>query len=94
MTTTAAITAIGEFVPEFVLTNAALTQMVDTSDEWITTRTGIKERRILKPMSLGTSHMAIAAAQELIQKKSIDPSSIELVIENKAPHDMTVSSTA
>ena len=94
MTTTAAITAIGGFVPEFVLTNAALTQMVDTSDEWITTRTGIKERRILKPMSLGTSHMAIAAAQELIQKKSIDPSSIDLVIVCTATPDMPVSSTA
>ena len=94
MTTTAAITAIGGFVPEFVLTNAALTQMVDTSDEWITTRTGIKERRILKPTSLGTSHMAIAAAQELIQKKSIDPSSIDLVIVCTATPDMPVSSTA
>ena len=94
MTTTAAITAIGGFVPEFVLTNAALTQMVDTSDEWITTRTGIKERRILKPMWLGTSHMAIAAAQELIQKKSIDPSSIDLVIVCTATPDMPVSSTA
>lgn len=94
MTTTAAITAIGGFVPEFVLTNAALTKMVDTSDEWITTRTGIKERRILKPMSLGTSHMAIAAAQELIQKNNIDPSSIDLVIVCTATPDMPVSSTA
>lgn len=93
-TTTAAITAIGGFVPEFVLTNDALAQMVETSDEWITTRTGIKERRLLKPTSLGTSHMAIAAANELIQKKNLDPASIDLVIVCTATPDMPVSSTA
>ncbi len=91
---TAAITAIGGFVPEFVLTNDALAQMVETSDEWITTRTGIKERRLLKPMSLGTSYMAIAAAKELIQKKNLNPIDIDLVIVCTATPDMPVSSTA
>ncbi len=93
-TITAAITAVGGYVPEHVLNNAALEQMVDTSDEWITTRTGIKERRILKPTSLGTSFMAIAAARELIQKKGLNPSTIDLVIVSTATPDMPVSSTA
>ncbi|MGB1079985.1 MAG: beta-ketoacyl-ACP synthase III [Flavobacteriaceae bacterium] len=93
-TKTAAITAVGGYVPEHVLTNAALEQMVDTSDEWITVRTGIKERRILKPTSLGTSFMAIAAARELIQKKGVNPTTIDLVIVSTATPDMPVSSTA
>jgi len=93
-TKTAAITAVGGYVPEHVLTNAALAQMVDTSDEWITTRTGIKERRILKPTSLGTSFMAIAAAREIIQKKDLDPTTIDLVIVSTTTPDMPVSSTA
>ena len=67
-TKTAAITAVGGYVPEHVLTNAALAHMVDTNDEWIVSRTGIKERRILKPASLGTSYMAIAAGRDLIKK--------------------------
>ena len=53
---TAAITAVGAFVPEYRLTNAVLETMVDTNDEWITTRTGIKERRILKEKNKGRSH--------------------------------------
>lgn len=93
-TKTAAITAVGGYVPEHVLTNDALAQMVDTSDEWITTRTGIKERRILKPTSLGTSYMAIAAAKELIQKKNLDPKTLDLVIVSTTTPDMPVSSTA
>lgn len=93
-TITAAITAVGGYVPEHVLTNADLAKMVDTSDEWITTRTGIKERRILKPISLGTSYMAIAAARELIQKKNLDPTEIDLVIVCTTTPDMPVSSTA
>jgi len=91
---TAAITAVGGYVPEHVLTNTALEQMVDTSDEWIISRTGIKERRILKPTSLGTSFMAIAAARELIQKKNLDPTTLDLVIVSTATPDMPVSSTA
>ena len=68
---TAAITAMGKYLPEDVLTNKMLEEMVDTNDEWITTRTGIKERRILKGEGLGTSYMAIKAAEELIQKKNL-----------------------
>ena len=68
---TAAITAVGKYVPEYVLTNKELETFVDTNDEWITTRTGIKERRILKGEGLGTSYMAIKAAQDLLQKSKI-----------------------
>ena len=67
----AAITAVGAYVPEYVLTNQILETMVDTNDEWITSRTGIKERRILKDEGKGTSYLAIKAAQNLIDKKGI-----------------------
>jgi 3-oxoacyl-[acyl-carrier-protein] synthase-3 len=77
-----------------VLTNADIEQLVDTSDEWIVSRTGIKERRILKPTSLGTSFMAIKAAQNLLDKKNLDPTQIDLVIVATATPDMPVSSTA
>ncbi len=66
---TAAITAVGAYVPDYILTNHILETMVDTNDEWITSRTGIKERRILKEEGAGTSYMAIRAANNLIQKK-------------------------
>jgi len=90
----AAITAVGKYVPDFVLSNAMLENMVDTNDEWITTRTGIKERRILKGENKGTSYMAIKAAQDLIQKKQIDPKEIELVIVATATPDMQAASTS
>jgi len=93
-TKTAAITAVGGYVPEHVLTNADIEQLVDTSDEWIVSRTGNKERRILKPTSLGTSFMAIKAAQNLLDKKNLDPTQIDLVIVATATPDMPVSSTA
>jgi 3-oxoacyl-[acyl-carrier-protein] synthase-3 len=92
--TTAAITAVGKYVPEYVLTNKELETLVDTNDEWITSRTGIKERRILKGEGLGTSFMAIKAAQNLIQKSNIDPKEIDLVIVATATPDMLVASTA
>jgi len=91
---TAAITAIGAYVPDYVLTNQILETMVDTNDEWITTRTGIKERRILKDDGKGTSYLAIKAAQNLIDKKGIDPKDIELVIVATASPDMKAASTA
>ncbi len=91
---TAAITAVGAFVPEFVLTNQILETMVDTNDEWITTRTGIKERRILKEEGKGTSFLAIKAAEDLISKRGIDPKDIELVIVATATPDMKAASTA
>lgn len=93
--TTAAITAVGGYVPKFVLTNKMLEGMVDTNDEWITSRTGIKERRILKPEEgKGTSYMAIQAANILIEKKKLDPKEIDLVIVATATPDNMVASTA
>lgn len=91
---TAAITAVGKYVPEDILTNAMLEKMVDTNDEWITARTGIKERRILKGEGKGTSYMAIKAAQQLIDKKKIDPKEIELVMVATATPDMQAAATA
>ena len=91
---TAAITAVGAYVPDYVLTNQILETMVDTNDEWITTRTGIKERRILKEDGKGTSFLAINAAKDLIQKKEINPKDIELVIVATATPDMKAASTA
>ncbi len=91
---TAAITAVGAYVPEYVLTNKILETMVDTNDEWITTRTGIKERRILKKEGEGTSYLAIKAAEDLIAKKNLDPKEIDLVIVATATPDMPVASTA
>ena len=66
----AAITAVGTYVPEDKLTNADLEKMVDTNDDWIVARTGIKERRILKDPNKGTSFMAIEAARDLFNKKN------------------------
>lgn len=91
---TAAITAVGAYVPEYVLTNKILETMVDTNDEWITTRTGIKERRILKKEGAGSSYMAIKAAQNLLAKKNLDPKEIDLIIVATATPDMPVASTA
>lgn len=91
---TAAITAVGAYVPEYVLTNKILETMVDTNDEWITSRTGIKERRILKEEGKGTSYLAIKAAEDLITKRNLDPKEIDLVIVATATPDMPVASTA
>jgi 3-oxoacyl-[acyl-carrier-protein] synthase III len=91
--TTAAITAVGAFVPEFVLSNQMLESMVDTNDEWITSRTGIKERRVLKEEGKGTSYLAIKAAQDLIQKNNVNPAEIDMVIMATATPDLLVAST-
>lgn len=91
---TAAITAVGAYVPEYVLTNEILETMVETNDEWITTRTGIKERRILKDPNKGTSFLGIKAAEDLINKSGIDPSEIDMVIMATATPDLPVASTA
>ena len=90
---TAAITAVGGYVPDFVLSNKVLETMVDTNDEWITSRTGITERRILKGEGLGTSYLAIKAAENLIEKSKIDPATIDLVIMATATPDLFVAST-
>ena len=89
---TAAITAVGAYVPDEVLSNADLEQMVDTSDDWISTRTGISERRMLKDKP--TSFMAIQAAKSLIERSSIDPKTIDLVLVSTATPDMLIAATA
>lgn len=91
---TAAITAVGKYVPDYILTNKELEKYVDTNDEWITSRTGIKERRILKGEGLGTSYMAIKAAENLLLKSNINPEDIDLVIVGTATPDLPVASTA
>ena len=90
---TAAITAVGGYVPEYVLSNKELETMVDTNDEWITARTGIKERRILKDKDKGTSFLAIEAAKNLLQKNNTDPKEIDMVIMATATPDMPVAVT-
>lgn len=89
----AAITAVGGYVPDYVLTNQILETLVDTNDEWITARTGIKERRILKDKDKGTSYLAIQAAKDLLKKSNTDPEDIDMVIMATATPDMPVAAT-
>lgn len=91
---TAAITAVGKYLPKYVLTNKELETLVETNDEWITSRTGIKERRILKDPKKGTSFMAIKAAKDLLEKSGINPQEIDMVIVATATPDLLVASTA
>ena len=91
---TAAITAVGKYLPDYILTNKELETLVDTNDDWITSRTGIKERRILKEPNQGTSFMAIRAAKDLLQKSNVDPKEIDMVIVATATPDLPVASTA
>lgn len=77
---TAAITGIATYVPDYVLTNKELETMVDTNDEWIQTRTGITERRILKGEGLGVTYMAEKAVSDLLEKTNTDPLDIEMII--------------
>lgn len=90
----AAITAVGGYVPEYRLTNAELETMMDTTDEWITTRTGIKERRILKGEGKGSSDIAVEAVKVLLEKRGISPTEIELVICATTTPDMQFPATA
>lgn len=90
----AAITAVNGYVPEYVLTNKELETIVDTTDEWITTRTGIKERRILKGEGLGTSDMAVPAVNGLLKKRGIDAKEIDLIIFCTTTPDFTFPATA
>jgi 3-oxoacyl-[acyl-carrier-protein] synthase-3 len=90
----AAITAVGGCVPDFVLTNDILSTMVDTNDEWITTRTGIKERRILKGEGKGLSDMCIAASEELLKKRGIKAEELDMVIIGTITGDYTFPSTS
>ena len=79
-TINAIITGVAGYVPDYVLNNEELSRMVDTNDEWITTRMGIKERRILTEEGLGTSYMARKAAKLLLKKTGADPDSIDALI--------------
>lgn len=90
----AAITAVGGFVPEYKLTNAILETMVDTNDEWIRTRTGIEERRILKEPGKGSSDMAVPAIQEILKKKNMDAKEIDCIICATVTPDMVFPATA
>jgi 3-oxoacyl-[acyl-carrier-protein] synthase-3 len=90
----AAITGIHGYVPDYVLSNAELEKMVDTNDEWIVTRTGIKERRILKEPETGSSYLGAKAVEGLLQKTNTDPSEIDLVICCTATPDMMFPDTA
>ena len=76
----AVITGVGGYVPDYVLNNEELSRMVDTNDEWIMSRVGIKERRILNEEGLGTSYMARKAARQLMHKTGGDPDSIDALI--------------
>ncbi|MGN0215361.1 MAG: beta-ketoacyl-ACP synthase III [Prevotella sp.] len=90
----AVITGIGGYVPDYILTNEELSRMVDTSDEWITTRVGIKERHILTEEGLGTSYMARKAARQLIEKTGVDPDTIDALIVTTTTPDYKFPSTA
>ena len=92
--TLAAITAVNGYVPDYVLTNAELEKIVDTTDEWIQTRTGIQERRILKGEGKGTSDMGAEAVKGLLAKRGIDESKIELLICATTPPDYHFPATA
>mgnify|MGYP006194034895 FL=1 len=90
----AAITAVNAWVPDYVLTNAEIEKLVDTTDEWITSRTGIKERHILKGEGKGSSDIAVEAIKGLLQKRGIGPEEIELVICATTTPDMQFPATA
>jgi 3-oxoacyl-[acyl-carrier-protein] synthase III len=90
----AAITGVGGYVPDYILTNKELETMVETNDEWIVSRTGIKERRILKGEGQGVSVMGIAAVNDMLKKTGTDPKEIDLLIFSTITADMTFPATA
>jgi 3-oxoacyl-[acyl-carrier-protein] synthase-3 len=90
----AAITCVAGYVPEDKLTNEDLSKMVDTNDEWIKSRTGISERRILKDPTKATSDMGAEAVKTLCEKRGIDPSEIEIIITATVTPDMFFPSTS
>ncbi len=92
--TRAAITGVQGYVPDYVLTNAELEKLVDTTDEWITSRTGVKERRILKGIGLGTSDMGKEAVLGLLKKTNTNPLDIDLIICATTTPDMQFPATA
>ena len=90
----AVITGVGGYVPDYILNNEELSRMVDTTDEWITTRVGIKERHILTEEGLGTSYLARKAAKQLIQTTGVDPDTIDALIVTTTTPDYKFPSTA
>lgn len=90
----AAITGVGGYVPDYILTNHELETMVETSDEWITSRTGIKERRILKGENLGVSYMGAKAVKDMLAKTKVDPKEIDLIIFATVTPDMPFPAAA
>jgi 3-oxoacyl-[acyl-carrier-protein] synthase III len=94
MKVTAAITAVNGYVPPTILSNADLEKMVETSDEWITSRTGIKERRILKEPGKATSDMALEAVNGLLAKRGITANDLDIIIFATTTPDMPFPSTA
>lgn len=90
----AVITGVGGYVPDYVLTNEELSRMVETNDEWIMTRVGIKERRLLKGEGLGTSYMAHKAAEQLLQRTGVDPQTIDCLMVTTTTPDYKFPSTA
>ena len=90
----AVITGVGGYVPDYILNNEELSRMVDTTDEWITTRVGIKEHHILTEEGLGTSYLARKAAKQLIQKTGVDPDTIDALIVTTTTPDYKFPSTA
>ena len=91
---TAAITGVGGYVPDFVLSNKELEKIVDTNDEWIQSRTGIKERRILKGEGRGTSEMCVEAIKQILEKKKINPLEIDMIIVGTITADYVFPSTS
>lgn len=94
MTTRAAITGVGGYVPDYILTNAELETMVDTTDEWIFSRTGIRERRILKEEGKGSSDMVVRAMERLFEQTGLKPEEIDLLICATVTGDMIFPDTA
>ena len=92
--TNATITGIGAYFPDYILTNDELSRMVDTSDEWITTRVGIKERRILKEKGKGASHMGVKAVEDLLVKTNTKGEDVDLFIVATVTPDMMFPSTS
>jgi 3-oxoacyl-[acyl-carrier-protein] synthase-3 len=90
----AAITGVAGYVPDYILTNSELEHMVDTTDEWIQSRTGIKERRILKGEGMGSSEMAVHAVNRLLEKTNTQPEEIDLLICATVTPDMQFPATA
>ena len=90
----AVITGVGGYVPDYILTNDEISKMVDTNDEWIMTRIGVKERHILNEEGLGSSYMARKAAKQLMKKTGANPDDIDLVVVATTTPDYHFPSTA